>query len=122
MTISSALKFAQAHKALFFGTYTSRCDLRLPASLQCIGLQKVECSSEWLCSLLITLATLDHPVECELWDVVLQPCEEARGDESHKHVSDLRSEILSRDLSNIKILVNNDSMALFEILRDSSIV
>ncbi|XP_052228907.1 uncharacterized protein LOC127843119 isoform X4 [Dreissena polymorpha] len=105
-----------------WGTYTSRCDLRLPASLQCIGLQKVECSSEWLCSLLITLATLDHPVECELWDVVLQPCEEARGDESHKHVSDLRSEILSRDLSNIKILVNNDSMALFEILRDSSIV
>ncbi|KAH3690785.1 hypothetical protein DPMN_191986 [Dreissena polymorpha] len=108
-------------KLYLWGTLTGRCDLRLPASLQCISLQKVECSAEWLCSLLITLSSLDRPVECELWDVVLQPCEEARGDESHKHASDLRSEILSRDLSNIEILVVNCSMELFEILRYSSI-
>ncbi|KAH3873880.1 hypothetical protein DPMN_037120 [Dreissena polymorpha] len=104
-----------------FGTYTVRCDLRLPESLQCIVLKKVEYSSEWLCSLLITLSSLDHPVKCELWDVVLQPCEETRGDYSHKHASDLRSEICSRDLSNIEILVNNSSMELFEKLRESSI-
>ncbi|KAH3709112.1 hypothetical protein DPMN_068573 [Dreissena polymorpha] len=107
-------------KLYLWGTYRNRFDLRLPASLQCISLQKVECSSEWLCSLLITLSSLDRPVECELWDVVLQPCEEARGDYSHVHASDWRSEILSRDLSNINILVNNCSMELFDILRDSS--
>ncbi|KAH3718348.1 hypothetical protein DPMN_061151 [Dreissena polymorpha] len=38
----------------------------LPASLQRIYLQQVECSSEWLYSLLITLSTLGHPVEFEL--------------------------------------------------------
>ncbi|KAH3831125.1 hypothetical protein DPMN_104387, partial [Dreissena polymorpha] len=104
-----------------WGIYTVRCDLRLPASLQCISLQEVECSSEWLCSLLITLSSLDHPVKCELWDVVLQPCEEASGDDSQIHASDLHSEILSRDLSNIEILMENCSMELLEILRDSSI-
>ncbi|KAH3690752.1 hypothetical protein DPMN_191952 [Dreissena polymorpha] len=108
-------------KLYLSGTYTGRCDLRLPASLQCISLQKGECSAEWLCSLLITLSSLDHPVECELWDVVLQPCEATRGDDSDIYLSGLRSEILSRDLCNIEILVNNCSMELFKILRDSSI-
>ncbi|KAH3792473.1 hypothetical protein DPMN_145970 [Dreissena polymorpha] len=104
-----------------WGTHTGRCDLRLPASLQCISLQECECSSEWLCSLLITLSSLDHPVECELWDVVLQLSEDIRGDEAHTHISDLRSEKLSHDLSNIEILVENDSKELFELLRDTSI-
>ncbi|KAH3709117.1 hypothetical protein DPMN_068578 [Dreissena polymorpha] len=112
-------------KLYFRGNFTGRCDLKLPASLQCISLQNVKCSLEWLCSLLITLSSLDHPVECELWDVVLQPCEEAHGDECHIHTSihtsDLRSEMLLRDLSNIEILVKNSSMELFEILRDSRI-
>ncbi|KAH3792523.1 hypothetical protein DPMN_146020 [Dreissena polymorpha] len=103
------------------GTYTGRCDLRLPASLQCISLQKGECSSEWLCSLLITLSSLDHPVKCDLWDVVLQLSEDIRGDEAHTHISDLRSQILSHDLSNIEILVKNGSKELFELLRDTSI-
>ncbi|KAH3709120.1 hypothetical protein DPMN_068581 [Dreissena polymorpha] len=92
-------------KHYLWGTYTGRCDMRLPASLQCISLQKVECSSDWLCSLLITLSLSANPVKCELWDVVLQPCEEANGDECHIHASDLRSEMLLRDLSNIEILV-----------------
>ncbi|XP_052235639.1 uncharacterized protein LOC127847643 [Dreissena polymorpha] len=104
-----------------WGTYTGRCDLKLPASLQCISLQKGECSPEWLCSLLITLSSLDHPVECELWDVVLQSSGDTLGDELNTHVSDFRSEILSNDMSNIEILVENGSKELFEILRDTSI-
>ncbi|KAH3751252.1 hypothetical protein DPMN_185805 [Dreissena polymorpha] len=108
-------------KLYLWGTYTGRCDLRLPASLQCISLQKGECSSEWLCSLLITLSSLDHPVKCELWDVVLQLSEDNRGDEAHTHISDLRSQILSHDLSNIELLVNHGSKELFELLRNTSI-
>ncbi|XP_052251970.1 uncharacterized protein LOC127858753 isoform X2 [Dreissena polymorpha] len=103
------------------GTYTGRCDLKMPASLQCISLQSVECSSEWLCSLWITLCSLDHQVKCELWDVVLKSNEEASGDESHTQLSDLRSEIMSKDMSNLKILVDKVSQELFEILRNTSI-
>ncbi|KAH3718349.1 hypothetical protein DPMN_061152 [Dreissena polymorpha] len=103
------------------GTYTGRCDLRLPASLQCISLQKVECSTEWLCSLLITLSSLDHPVRCNLVDIELQSSKETRREESYTHVSDLRSEFLSRDMSNIEIVVDKVSKELFEILRDTSI-
>ncbi|KAH3695870.1 uncharacterized protein LOC127861363 [Dreissena polymorpha] len=108
-------------KLYLLGTYTGRCDLKLPASLQCIILAVVKCTPEWLCSLLITLSSLDHRVKCELWDVVLQSSEEIRGDESHTYVFDLRSEILSHDMSNIEILVNKGSKELFELLRDTSI-
>ncbi|XP_052223918.1 uncharacterized protein LOC127839568 [Dreissena polymorpha] len=101
------------------GTYTSRCDLRLPASLQSISLHEVKCTSEWLCSLLITLSSFDHPVKCELLDVVLQPCEEACGD--YSHTSGLRSEILLRNMSTISLFVNTGSMELFKILRCISI-
>ncbi|XP_052218499.1 uncharacterized protein LOC127836088 [Dreissena polymorpha] len=103
------------------GTYTGRCDLKMPASLQCIKLLSVECSSEWLCSLLITLSSLDHQVECELWDVVLKSNEEARGNESHSYLLDFRSELLAHDMSNIEIYVETGSKELFEILRDTSI-
>ncbi|KAH3811213.1 hypothetical protein DPMN_139620 [Dreissena polymorpha] len=108
-------------KLYLWGTYSERCTLQLPATLQCISLQRVECSAEWLCSLLIALSSLDHSVECELWDVVLQPCEDASGDDSHVHVSDLRSEILSCDMSLIEIYLNNGSVELFEILRGTNI-
>ncbi|KAH3751279.1 hypothetical protein DPMN_185832 [Dreissena polymorpha] len=69
-------------KLYFSGTYTGRCDLRLPASFQCISLPEGECSSEWLCNLLITLSSLDHPVKFELLNFVLQSSEEARGYEA----------------------------------------
>ncbi|KAH3801168.1 hypothetical protein DPMN_154815 [Dreissena polymorpha] len=108
-------------KLYLWGIYTGRCDLRLPASLQCISLREFKCTSEWLCSLLITMSSLDRPVECELWDVVLQPCEEGLGDNSYINVSDVRSEILSRNLSNINILLANGSIEIFEIFRDTSI-
>ncbi|KAH3747695.1 hypothetical protein DPMN_182124 [Dreissena polymorpha] len=108
-------------KLYLWGTYTGRCDLKLPASLQCISLQECECSSEWLCSLLITLSSFEHPVTCELWDVILQYSGDTLGDERHTHVSDLRSEILSNDMSNIEIMVKRGSKELFEILRDTSI-
>ncbi|KAH3786259.1 hypothetical protein DPMN_164365 [Dreissena polymorpha] len=108
-------------KLYLWGTYTGRCDLKMPASLQCISLQSVECSSEWLCSLWITLSSLDHQVECVLWDVVLKSNEEASGNESHSYLLDLRSELLAHDMSNIEILVKTGSKELFEILRDTSI-
>ncbi|KAH3811116.1 hypothetical protein DPMN_139521 [Dreissena polymorpha] len=61
-------------KLILWGTYSGRCTLQLPETLQYVSLQKVECSAEWMCTLLIALSSLDHFVECELWDVVLQPC------------------------------------------------
>ncbi|KAH3811117.1 hypothetical protein DPMN_139522 [Dreissena polymorpha] len=108
-------------KLYLWGTYSERYTLQLPATLQCISLQTVECSAEWLCGLLISLSSLDHSVKCELYNVVLQPCEDASGDDSHVHVSDLRSEILSCDMSLIEIYVNNGSVELFEIFRGSNI-
>ncbi|KAH3748152.1 uncharacterized protein LOC127848376 isoform X1 [Dreissena polymorpha] len=103
------------------GTNTGRCDLKLPASLQSIILRDVECSTEWLCSLLITLSSFDHPVTCEMWEVVLKSSEQIHGEESLTHISDLRSEILSLELSNIQLRVVTGSKELFEILRDTSI-
>ncbi|KAH3811245.1 hypothetical protein DPMN_139652 [Dreissena polymorpha] len=108
-------------KLYLWGTYSERCTLQLPATLQCISLQRVECSAEWLCSLLIALSSLDHSVKCALWNVVLQPCEDASGDDSHVHVSDLRSKILSCDMSLIEIVLNNGSVELFEIFRGTTI-
>ncbi|XP_052214985.1 uncharacterized protein LOC127833643 isoform X3 [Dreissena polymorpha] len=108
-------------KLYLWGTYSERCTLQLPATLQCISLQEVECSAEWLCSLLIALSSLDHSVKCELWDVVLQPCADECGDDSQTHVSDLRSEMVSLDMSQTKILVKNGSSELFEIFRGTNI-
>ncbi|XP_052284100.1 uncharacterized protein LOC127880767 isoform X2 [Dreissena polymorpha] len=107
-------------KLYLWGTYMGRCELNLPDSLQCVSLQKVEFSSEWLYGLLITLSLLDHPVTCEMWDVVLQSTEQSNLDESHIPVSDLRSKLCSSDMSNIAILVENGNMGLFELLRETS--
>ncbi|KAH3811271.1 uncharacterized protein LOC127836583 [Dreissena polymorpha] len=104
-----------------WGTYSERCTLPLSASLKCISLQEVKCSAEWLCSLLIALSALNHSVECELWDVVLQPCEYACGVDSQTHVSDLRSKIMSINMSQLTIVVIKGSFELFEILRDTNI-
>ncbi|KAH3811105.1 hypothetical protein DPMN_139508 [Dreissena polymorpha] len=70
------------------GTFSGRFTLQLPETLQCISLQKVECSAEWLCSLLIALSSLHHSVRCELWDILLQPCAEDYGDDSQTHIYD----------------------------------
>ncbi|KAH3800579.1 hypothetical protein DPMN_154213 [Dreissena polymorpha] len=103
------------------GNYMSRCNFQLPDSLKVVSLNKVECSSEWLCSLLITLSSLHRPVECELWNVVLQSKNKHCGDASETQVFDLRSELLSCDMSNTTIFVNTVSNELFEIFRDTSI-
>ncbi|KAH3811179.1 hypothetical protein DPMN_139585 [Dreissena polymorpha] len=105
-----------------FGTYSGRCTLQLPETLQCISLQTVECSAEWLCSLLIALSSLDHSVECELWDVVLQPCESSCGDDFPIHSSHLRSELMSHDMTRIELLVEKGSVELFQILRNTNIL
>ncbi|KAH3753116.1 hypothetical protein DPMN_187746 [Dreissena polymorpha] len=106
---------------LLWGTFMGRCDLRMPSSLNCISLQTGECSSKWLCSLLIKLCALDHHIECDLWNFVLQSHEEDCDSDSKIHECDLRSELLAYDMSNIKILVKNGSNELFEIFRDTSI-
>ncbi|KAH3825564.1 hypothetical protein DPMN_127444 [Dreissena polymorpha] len=108
-------------KLYLWGTYSERCTFQLPSTLHCISLQKVECTAEWLCSLLIALSSLDHSVTCELWDVVLQSCEYLCKDDSKSHVSDLRSQILSLDVTHMTLLVKNGSAELFEILRDTNI-
>ncbi|KAH3770904.1 hypothetical protein DPMN_172202 [Dreissena polymorpha] len=112
---------SKLEKLYLWGTYTGHCALQLPASLNCISLQRGECSSEWLCSLLIKLSELDHPVKCQLWNVVVQSRGEDCGTNSTMHVSDMRSKLLSCDMSNIEILVHNGNKELFEIFRDTSI-
>ncbi|KAH3750297.1 hypothetical protein DPMN_184817 [Dreissena polymorpha] len=112
---------SKLEKLYLWGTYTGHCDLQLPASLHCISLQTGECSSEWLCSLLIKLSELDHHVLCELWNFVAQSRGEDCGTDSTIHVSDVRSKLLSCDMSNIEILVTNGIKELFEIFRDTSI-
>ncbi|KAH3812547.1 hypothetical protein DPMN_140982 [Dreissena polymorpha] len=98
---SVILCFLKSLTNLFLcGTYGERCSLQLPETLQCISLQTVDCSAVWLCSLLIALSSLDHSVKCKLLDVVMQPCEYSSGDDFQTHASDLRSEILSLDMSN----------------------
>ncbi|KAH3753225.1 hypothetical protein DPMN_187859 [Dreissena polymorpha] len=59
-------------KLLLCGTYMGQCDLQMPVSLHCISLQTGECSSEWLCSLLIKLCELGHHNKCELWSFVVR--------------------------------------------------
>ncbi|XP_052235700.1 uncharacterized protein LOC127847676 [Dreissena polymorpha] len=108
-------------KLYLWGTYTGHCDLQLPASLHRVSLETGECSSEWLCSLLIKLSEFDHHVECELWNFVVQSRGEDCGTDSTIHVSDVRSKLLSCDMSNIKILVKNGIKELFEIFRDTRI-
>ncbi|KAH3708404.1 hypothetical protein DPMN_067854 [Dreissena polymorpha] len=103
------------------GTYTGRFNLKLPDSLRLIILEEVECSSEWLCGMLITLSSIDHPVTCALCDVELQSSTKARGTDSAIHGPDMRSEILSCDMSKMTIIVKTGSVELFEHFRDTSI-
>ncbi|KAH3770859.1 uncharacterized protein LOC127843769 isoform X1 [Dreissena polymorpha] len=112
---------SKLEKLHFWGTYTGRFDLQLPASLHCVYLQTGECSSDWLCSLLIMLSTLNHPVKCELRDFIVQSRGADCGADSNIPVCDLRSKLVSCELSNVEILVNNGSVELFEIFRDTSI-
>ncbi|KAH3770860.1 hypothetical protein DPMN_172157 [Dreissena polymorpha] len=112
---------SKLEKLHLWGTYTGYCALQLPASLHCIILQTGECSPDWLCSLLINLSELDHHVECELWNFVVQSRGEDCGTDSNIHISDLRSKLVSCDMSNIEIIVDNGSKELFKIFRDTTI-
>ncbi|KAH3699492.1 hypothetical protein DPMN_074448 [Dreissena polymorpha] len=112
---------SKLEKLYLWGTYTGHCDLQLPASLHCVSLQTGECSSEWLCSLLIKLSELDHPVECEVWNFVVQSRGEDCGTDSNIPVSDVQSKLLSCDMSYINVLVDKGSKELFKIFRHTSI-
>ncbi|KAH3753254.1 hypothetical protein DPMN_187889 [Dreissena polymorpha] len=108
-------------KLHLWGSYTGHFAIQLLASLHCISLQTGECSCEWLCNLLINLSALNHPVECKLWHFVVHSREEDCGNDSNKHLTDLRSKLLSCDMNKIEILVKNGSKELFEILFDTNI-
>ncbi|KAH3753238.1 hypothetical protein DPMN_187872 [Dreissena polymorpha] len=113
--------FSKLKKLVLCGTFIGRCDLQMPSSLNCIRLVRGECTSEWLCSLLIKLCALDHHIKCELWNFVVQSRGEDCDADSNKHGSDLRSKLLACDMSNIEIVVVSGSKELFEIFRDTSI-
>ncbi|KAH3753252.1 hypothetical protein DPMN_187887 [Dreissena polymorpha] len=108
-------------KLYLCGTFMGRCDLQMPSLLNFISLERGECSSKWLCSLLIKLSALGHLVKCELWNFVLQSHEEDSDADSNIHECDLRSKLLACNMSNIEILVKDGSNELFEIFRDTSI-
>ncbi|KAH3753268.1 hypothetical protein DPMN_187903 [Dreissena polymorpha] len=88
---------------LLWGSYTGHFAIQLPASLQFISLETDECSSEWLCSLLINLCALGHLSKFVLWDFVMQ----SRGEDAHIHGSHGRYKVMSCDMSYIKISVKN---------------
>ncbi|KAH3812546.1 hypothetical protein DPMN_140981 [Dreissena polymorpha] len=108
-------------KLILWGTYSGRCSLNLPETFQFISLQEVECSYDWLCSLLIALSSLEHYVKCEMYNVVLQPREYSCEYDSQTHVFDFRSEMLALDMSHMPIFVKSGSVEMFELLRDTNI-
>ncbi|KAH3811207.1 hypothetical protein DPMN_139613 [Dreissena polymorpha] len=56
-----------------------------------------------------------------MYDGIMQSFEYSCGGESQTHVSDMRSEILTLDMTHMTILVENGHVERFEILRDTSI-
>ncbi|KAH3803160.1 hypothetical protein DPMN_156861 [Dreissena polymorpha] len=101
------------------GTYTGRCDLKLPASIQSITLQNAECSSEWLCSFFITLSEVHHQVDCTMFDFLVKTSDTESGIE--RDITVIRSELLSCDLSHVKLNVEYNSIIPFELVRGTNI-
>ncbi|KAH3735157.1 hypothetical protein DPMN_041618 [Dreissena polymorpha] len=114
-------KLFKLKKLHVWGTFMSRCVFQLPSSLQDISLQNVDCSSERLCSLLITLSSCGHPVTCALMNVVFQSSNNPFGEALETQASDLRSELISCDMSDITVILKSVSFEIFEIFRDTSI-
>ncbi|KAH3754157.1 hypothetical protein DPMN_188820 [Dreissena polymorpha] len=106
----------------FIETYMGRCNLKLPSKLRIIHLSNCKCSTDWLSRFLLTIASLGHPVTCNLTDLIFQNdfvYADACKTDSQVHDSNFRSKALA--ISNINIIVMNGKIELYEILRDSNI-
>ncbi|XP_052218511.1 uncharacterized protein LOC127836095 [Dreissena polymorpha] len=91
----------------------------MPASLQCISFDDGECSSEWLCSFLITLSEVHHQVECTMFNFLVKTSDTESRIETDSTV--IRSELLSCDLSHVKLNVDHNSKVPFELIRSTNI-
>ncbi|KAH3735073.1 hypothetical protein DPMN_041534 [Dreissena polymorpha] len=105
-------------KLYIWVTFKDRCAIQLPPKLQVLSIKEGECSTEWLGSLLIKLSSLQHPVECQLLDIALNTIYKEEQDTA---LSVAQSELLSCDMSHVKLYVGNGSRDLYELLRETSI-
>ncbi|KAH3786034.1 hypothetical protein DPMN_164134 [Dreissena polymorpha] len=103
------------------GSYLDRCDLELPLSLQKLTFQECYCSPEWLCILIIALSSIGHHIECELDDLELQSSDTVNTSSSQLQASELTTNLMQCDMSNIELHVKTCSRELFEMFRDTNI-
>ncbi|KAH3753208.1 hypothetical protein DPMN_187842 [Dreissena polymorpha] len=103
------------------GKYTGLFAIQLSESVQFIDLLSVECSTEWLCSLLIHFSASGNPIKCYILSIVQTSIEEPCNAVPNMHASVLRSKLLACDMSYIEICVIYGNKELFETFRDTSI-
>ncbi|KAH3811506.1 hypothetical protein DPMN_139916 [Dreissena polymorpha] len=103
------------------GSYIDRFDLQLPVSLQKLVFEEGYCSGEWLCSLMIALSSIGHPIWCQLYDSELLSSGVVDTSSSQIQPSEKISNFMSCDMSNIMLHVKAGSSDLFEMFRDTSI-
>ncbi|XP_052259591.1 uncharacterized protein LOC127863953 isoform X2 [Dreissena polymorpha] len=101
------------------GTFKDRGCVQFPPMLKRLNLCEVKCSTEWFGSLLIKLASLHHQVKCYLFDAAVN--NRYTEDGLVVSMSDVHSELLSCDMSRIKLIVENGNRDLYELLRGTSI-
>ncbi|KAH3782746.1 uncharacterized protein LOC127841092 [Dreissena polymorpha] len=110
---------SKLEKVYISGTFKDRCAIQLPRTLQCLSLQKVECSAEWLGGLLIKLFLLQHQVECVLCDCSVSKIDTEDGPDATMLA--VQRELLSCDMSQVQLYIQNGSRDLYELLCDTSI-
>ncbi|KAH3828464.1 hypothetical protein DPMN_130437 [Dreissena polymorpha] len=85
-----------------WGTFIERCENPLPTSLKFVVVQESTCSKDWLCSVLIRLATLQHNVR-----FYFRQCDVISSEDSCELVR-------PENVSNITFEVVKDSFGLYE--------
>ncbi|KAH3811308.1 hypothetical protein DPMN_139718 [Dreissena polymorpha] len=108
-------------KLYLWGSYMGRFDLQLPISLKTLTFGDGCCSTEWLCSLTISLSSKGNPIWCKLYDFELLSSGTVDTYSLQIQPSDQISNLMSCDMSNIMLHVKAGSSELFEMFRDSSI-
>ncbi|KAH3786028.1 hypothetical protein DPMN_164128 [Dreissena polymorpha] len=103
------------------GSYMGRCELHLPVSLQTLTFQEGVCSTEWLCSLMIELSSLGHPIKCHLFDLELQLSTIVKTSSFQLQALEMISDLTSCDMFNIELHVKTGSSELFEMFRGTNI-
>ncbi|KAH3748743.1 hypothetical protein DPMN_183193 [Dreissena polymorpha] len=104
-----------------WGYYMDRCDLQLPVSLQTLTFQEVFCSTEWLCSLMISLSAIGHRTICKMYHLELQPSDSDNTSNMQIQPYEIISNLNSCDMSNINLHVETGSRELFELFRDTNL-